>query len=99
MLFAATDGSSEKNVGAAAVLLPQLGFSAVCGLQGEDQGPYKAELWALRLLLQVILKCDLTGLREIHIFCDCEAAIFGSPPRRLLAAAVGTGTCESKISP
>eukprot|EP00439_Symbiodinium_sp_Y106_P017651 s5566_g2.t1 len=75
VLFAATDGSSEKNVGAAAVLLPQLGFSAVCGLQGEDQGPYKAELWALRLLLQVILKCDLTGLREIHIFCDCEAAI------------------------
>ena len=74
-LVAATDGSSECNVGASGFFLPELNFQAVMGVPGEDQGPYKAELCALYMLFATTLACDVAQLRELHVLVDCESAI------------------------
>ena len=75
---AATDGSSQRNVGASGFVLPTLGVKAVCGPSGEDQGPYKAELLALLFLFEVLLAVPFpqrAGLTALHVLSDCESAI------------------------
>ena len=74
-LVAATEGSSECNVGASGFFLPELSFQAVMGVPGEDQGPYKAELCALRVPFATTLACDVSQLWELHVLVDRESPI------------------------
>ena len=74
-VIAATDGSSKDLIAAAAIHLPQHGFLKACGLPGEDQCSYRAELFALWLLFQVISGVVLSDVSEIHVFNDSESAV------------------------
>ena len=67
-LAVATDGSSESTV-----VIPALSFAVSTGLSDEDQGPFKAELEALRLL--TVDACDCSSLRELHVLVDCQLTL------------------------
>ena len=67
-LAVATGGSSESTV-----VIPALSFAVSTGLGDEDQGPFKAELEALRLL--TVDACDCSSLRELHVLVDCQLAL------------------------
>ena len=57
------------------MVLPGLGFAEAAAVPGEDQSSYKAELFAFWLVLQLILRARRSGLKEVNVLSDCEAAI------------------------
>ena len=75
-VFLATDGSSRDNVAAFAVNVPSRDLLLACGVQGEDQSPFKSELCALEAVSQVLFRLAQKGVRgSVVILCDCESAI------------------------
>ncbi|CAE7801443.1 unnamed protein product [Symbiodinium sp. CCMP2592] len=74
-IVAATDGGAKDLVAASGIFLPQLSFIKACAVPGEDQSNYKAEIFALWLLLSLLVSARRRRLVAIHVLVDCEAAI------------------------
>ena len=74
-IVAATDGGAKDLVAASGIFLPQLNFIKACAVPGEDQSNYKAEIFALWLLLSLLVSARRRRLVAIHVLVDCEAAI------------------------
>ena len=73
----AIDGASKANVGAWAIVPDHSFQSFASGLSSEDQTPFRCELEAFRVLLQVLCRCVATVGFSPHIviLSDCKAAI------------------------
>ncbi|CAE7211986.1 unnamed protein product [Symbiodinium sp. CCMP2592] len=74
-VVAATDGSSEANIGAYGFILHGTEVQVACGSSDEDQGSFKMELLSLEILFRVVLACRTAALLDLHVLCDCESAI------------------------
>ena len=77
-LVAVTDGSSRggvHGVAAGSVVFPTVDKSLAFGVPGEDQSSFKAELFALKVLLQILLLARGPCLRSVHVLVDCESAM------------------------
>ena len=75
-MIAATDGSARDGVAAYSVVFPG-GRGGGCGDASEDQTPFRAELRALAILFQAMLKTAALGLtpRTLWIVVDCQSAL------------------------
>ena len=78
-IFVATDGSEQAGVAALAVVFPQLSVTLTQGIDTEDQSPFRAEVEAIILALDLIFKTVLLEYfphsRNFVIVSDCEGAI------------------------
>ena len=62
-------------VAAGSVVFPTVDKSLAFGVPGEDQSSFKAELFALKVLLQILLLARGPCLRSVHVLVDCESAM------------------------
>ena len=75
-MIAATDGSARDGVAAYSVVFPG-GRGGGSGDASEDQSPFRAELKALMILFQAILRAQDQGLepRVLWVVVDCQSAL------------------------
>ena len=66
----ATDGSSDEDVGAMAIVTASADFA--CGDSAEDQSPFKFELLALFTLFRALVRVQGSG--RVRVLTDCQAA-------------------------
>ena len=66
----ATDGSSDEDVGAMAIVTTYADFA--CGDSAEDQSPFKFELLALLTLFRALVRVQASG--RVRVLTDCQAA-------------------------
>ena len=66
----ATDGSSDEDVGAMAIVTASADFA--CGDSAEDQSPFKFELLALLTLFRALVRVQGSG--RVRVLTDCQAA-------------------------
>ena len=78
-IFVATDGSEQAGVAAMSVVFPQLPVTLSQGIDTEDQTPFRAEveaiILALDLIFKVVLLEHIPRCRNFVIVSDCEGAI------------------------
>ena len=72
-IIVATDGSSDKGVGACAVACNREVFAMGDGR--EDQTPFKYEMLAILVLLRAICQISIPETCKIFILSDCQAAL------------------------
>ena len=69
-IVVATDGSSDEDVGAMAIVTDSAEFA--CGDAAEDQSPFKFELLALLTLFRALAR--VKGRGRVRVLTDCQAA-------------------------
>ena len=77
-VFVATDGSADVGVSAWSAFVPQANVCVACGLQGEDQTPFRAEVTAIEEVLQAIQDVAAhvaAPCKKIVVVCDCKSAL------------------------
>ena len=103
-MIAATDGSARDGVAAYSVVFPG-GRGGGSGDASEDQSPFRAELKALLILFQAMLRAQDQGIepRVLWVVVDCQSALDalttpGASCLPLLAAEAAAGLRALKLS-